>query len=93
MRIKKEIVERLSKKVVKSLREVDFLVWDDRPEKLEAIISEIITEDLLVEDRLNDEVKTLLEARTKDYEREMMDFGRVFQMVKSKLARERGLIL
>jgi len=93
MRIKKELVERMSKKVVKSLMEGDFLVWDDRPEKLEAIISEIITEDLLVEDRLNDEVKTLLEARTKDYEREMMDFGRVFQMVKSKLARERGLIL
>ena len=93
MRIKKELVERMSKKVVKSLMEGDFLVWDDRHEKLEAIISEIITEDLLVEDRLNDEVKTLLEARTKDYEREMMDFGRVFQMVKSKLARERGLIL
>jgi len=93
MRIKKELVERMSKKVVKSLMEGDFLVWDDRPEKLEAIISEIITEDLLVEDHLNDEVKTLLEARTKDYEREMMDFGRVFQMVKSKLARERGLIL
>jgi len=83
----------MSKKVVKSLMAGDFLVWDDRPEKLEAIISEIITQDLLVEDRLNDEVKTLLEARTKDYEREMMDFGRVFQMVKSKLARERGLIL
>ena len=93
MRIKKELVERMSKKVVKSLMDGDFLVWDDRPEKLEAIISEIITQDLLVEDRLNDEVKTLLEARTKDYEREMMDFGRVFQMVKSKLARERGLIL
>jgi len=79
--------------MVKSLIEGDFILWDERPEILEAIISEIITEDLLVEDRLNDEVKTLLEARTKEYEREMMDFGRVFQMVKSKLVRERGLIL
>ncbi|TDJ49022.1 MAG: DUF507 family protein [Nitrospina sp.] len=93
MRIKKELVERMSKQMVKSLIEGDFIVWEDRPEKLEAIISAIITEDLLVEDRLNDEVKTLLEARTKDYERDMMDFGRVFQMVKSKLVRERGLVL
>ncbi len=83
----------MSKQMVKSLIEGDFIVWEDRPEKLEAIISAIITEDLLVEDRLNDEVKTLLEARTKDYERDMMDFGRVFQMVKSKLVRERGLVL
>lgn len=93
MRIKKELVERMSKQMVKSLIEGDFIVWEDRPEKLEAIISAIITEDLLVEDRLNDEVKTLLEARTKEYERDMMDFGRVFQMVKSKLVRERGLVL
>ncbi|MCH8127040.1 DUF507 family protein [candidate division KSB1 bacterium] len=93
MRIKKELVERMSKQMVKSLIAGDFIVWEDRPEKLEAIISAIITEDLLVEDRLNDEVKTLLEARTKDYERDMMDFGRVFQMVKSKLVRERGLVL
>lgn len=83
----------MSKQMVKSLIAGDFIVWDDRPEKLEDIISAIITEDLLVEDRLNDEVKTLLEARTKDYERDMMDFGRVFQMVKSKLVRERGLVL
>ena len=45
------------------------------------------------EDRLNEEVKQLLDSRTKEYERSMMDYGRVFQLVKSKLARERGLVL
>ena len=49
--------------------------------------------DLMVEDMLNEEVKTLLESKTQEYERDMMDYGRVFQMVKSKLVRERGLIL
>ncbi len=47
----------------------------------------------MVEDLLNEEVKTLLESKTDEYERDMMDYGRVFQMVKSKLVRERGLIL
>ena len=47
----------------------------------------------MVEDRLNEEVKTLLDSKTEEYERSMMDYGRVFQMVKSKLVRERGLIL
>lgn len=69
------------------------IVWEDRPEKLEAILAEIITEDLLIEDRLNDEVKMLLESKTKSYERDMMDYGRMFQMVKSRLVRERGIIL
>ena len=47
----------------------------------------------MVEDMLNEEVKTLLDSKTQEYERDMMDYGRVFQMVKSKLVRERGLIL
>jgi len=57
------------------------------------LLNRIAKEDLMVEDQLNDEVRLLIESRTKEYERDMMDYGRVFQMVKSKLARERGLIL
>ncbi len=93
MRLTTEMIERMSRKASKALLDSGQVIWEDRPEKLEAIINEVITEDLMVEDRLNDEVKTLLESRTKDYERDMMDFSRVFQMVKQKLVRERGLIL
>ena len=93
MRVNKEFVEILSKKIVKSLFEKDLIIWEEAPDKLENIISGIIIDDLMVEDRLNEEVKTLLESKTEEYERSMMDYGRVFQMVKSKLVRERGLIL
>ena len=93
MRITKEFVETLSKKVVRSLTDKDLIIWEDTIDKLETIVSGIIIEDLMVEDRLNEEVKTLLESKTEEYERSMMDYGRVFQMVKSKLVRERGLIL
>ena len=93
MRITKELTELLSKKIVTSLLEKELVIWEEGPEKLQAIINGIITEDLMVEDRLNEEVKTLLESKTEEYERSMMDYGRVFQMVKSKLVRERGLIL
>lgn len=92
MRLKKEFVEKMVKKTVASLLKKNLIIWEDRPEKLEAIINDVIVEDLMVEDRLNEEVKMLLDSKTEDYERSMMDYGRVFQMVKSKLARERGLI-
>jgi|TARA_B110000014_G_C20066032_1_gene555562 hypothetical protein len=93
MRIQKELTELLAKKIVKSLIDKNLIIWEESPEKLQSIVNEIITEDLMVEDLLNDEVKTLLESKTDEYERDMMDYGRVFQMVKSKLVRERGLIL
>ena len=93
MRITKEFVETLSKKVVRSLTDKALIIWEETIDKLESIVAGIIIEDLMVEDRLNEEVKTLLESKTEEYERSMMDYGRVFQMVKSKLVRERGLIL
>ena len=93
MRITKEFVETLSKRVIRSLMNKDLIIWEEKIDKLETIVVGIIIEDLMVEDRLNEEVKTLLESKTEEYERSMMDYGRVFQMVKSKLVRERGLIL
>ena len=93
MRITKEFVETLSRRVIRSLLDKDLIIWEEAIDKLETIVAGIIIEDLMVEDRLNEEVKTLLESKTEEYERSMMDYGRVFQMVKSKLVRERGLIL
>ncbi|MDP6735366.1 MAG: DUF507 family protein [Nitrospinaceae bacterium] len=92
MRLKKEFVEKIAKKIVASLTEKGEIIWEAPVEKLEAIIGDIIVDDLMVEDRLNEEVKMMLESNTDEYDRRMMDYGRAFQLVKSKLARERGLI-
>ena len=92
MRLKKEFIEKISKKIIQSLLKKNLIIWESSHDKLESIISEIIIDDLMVEDHLNEEVKELLDSRTDEYERSMMDYGRVFQLVKSKLARERGLI-
>ena len=92
MRLKKEFIEKISKKIIKSLLDKDLIIWESSHDKLESIISEMIVDDLMVEVHLNEEVKELLDSRTDEYERSMIDYGRVFQLVKSKLARERGLI-
>ena len=92
MRLKKEFIEKISKKIIKSLLSKNLIIWENSLDKLESIIGQIIVDDLMVEDHLNEEVKELLDSRTDEYDRSMMDYGRVFQMVKSKLARERGLI-
>jgi len=92
MRLKKEFIEKISKKIIDTLISKDLIIWEGSLDKLESIINNIIIDDLMVEDHLNEEVKQLLDSRTEEYERSMMDYGRVFQLVKSKLARERGLI-
>ncbi len=92
MRLKKEFVEKIAKKIVASLTEKGEIIWEAPVEKLEAIIGDIIVDDLMVEDRLNEEVKMMLESNTDEYDRRMMDYGRASQLVKFKLVGERGLI-
>ena len=64
MRVQKEFIEAISKKVVRSLIDKDLIIWEETTDKLETIISGIITEDLMIEDLLNEEVKTLLESKS-----------------------------
>jgi uncharacterized protein len=93
MRLNQKLVDRIAHRIANHLLKSDLLIWEEPAEKLASAINYIITKELMIEDNLNEEVKTLLESKTQDYERSMMDYGRVFQMVKSKLVRERGLIL
>ena len=93
MRLNQSLVDKISYRIANELLKSNLIVWEESLEKLCIVINSIIKKDLMIEDQLNEEVKTLLEAKTQEYERSMMDYGRVFQMVKSKLVRERGLIL
>jgi len=52
-----------------------------------------MTEELSVEDRLNAEVRQLMKAYEKDIEHGHVDYQKMFTMIKSKLVRDRGIIL
>jgi hypothetical protein len=60
---------------------------------LVAGLDQVMTDELSVEDRLNAEVRQLLKAYDKQIEQGQVDYQKMFQMVKQKLVRERGLIL
>ena len=93
MRVPKSWVPILAKKVSENLtsREVVKITvpMDKFIEKTEAII----TEELTVEDRLNDEVRELLKKHSTDIERGRMDYRKLFELTKQKLVKERNLVL
>jgi hypothetical protein len=64
----------------------------DRKEFIDAL-NRAMTEDLSLEDRLNAEVRQMLKVYEKQIEQGQVDYQKMFQMVKQKLVRERGLIL
>jgi uncharacterized protein len=93
MRLRKEMIEYLSKKIVGLLEEREMIEIETDAEKLKGVINQIITEDLLVEDKLNDEVRELLQEHLDEVYKGNVDYSKMFNMIKSKLVRERGLIL
>lgn len=56
-------------------------------------LEQAITHELSLEDRVNEEVRQLLKAYEQQIEQGQVDYQKMFQMVKQKLVRERGLIL
>ena len=64
----------------------------DRKAFVEAI-DQAITGELSLEDKLNAEVRQMLKAYEKQIEQGQVDYQKMFTMVKTKLVRERGIIL
>ena len=93
MRLRKEMIERISDKTVMRLLDKDLISPDLKIDILKTRMSNVIEEDLLVEDRLNEEVKEILYDFQNEMDEGKVDYSRMFSMVKSRIARERNLIL
>jgi len=93
MRLRKKVIDHIAKTVTDRLLDQRLLTVDGPREMVMAEVSRLITADLMIEDRLNEEVKELLRAHTAEIERGNIDYARMFTMVKRKLVQERGLIL
>ncbi len=57
MRLKKEMIALITDKLTSSLLDEEFIIFTEDFSKLKEIISDIIIEDLMVEDKLDGEVK------------------------------------
>ncbi len=58
-----------------------------------ARIAGIILHDLQAEDTLDEEVKGILEAHRREIDAGQVDYNKMFQMIKKKLAQERNIVL
>ncbi len=93
MRLSKERIRHIAESIATRLQqEEQVAIAGDRKSFVEQI-NHAILDELSVEDRLNAEVRQLLNAYEQDIERGHVDYQKMFTMVKTKLARERGIIL
>jgi len=92
MRLTSDEIEYISRKIVKKLSAEGKLEMDSDARVVEGI-GRVITEELMVEDKLNEEVREVLIHHASEMERSNITYTEMFKMVKKKLAREKGIIL
>jgi hypothetical protein len=87
-----EIAGRMAEAVVKRLVARKLAEIKDEPRARE-VIRQILSENFLAEEKLDAEVKALLLDNAKLIKDSASDYKRLFTMAKTRLARERGVIL
>lgn len=93
MRVSKDRVRHMAESVVTHLHQDGQLeVTGDRKAFVDAL-EQVITGELAIEDHINAEVRQMLKAYEKQIEQGQVDYQRMFTMIKTKLVRERGIIL
>lgn len=83
----------MAKRIIESLIAREMIVPKIPVEKLISQADAIILDELMVEDRLSNEVRELLKKHENDIERNRMDYRKLFELTKQKLVKERNLVL
>jgi hypothetical protein len=92
MRLTKNQIEYIAYRITKELQDKGLIDVDEPRTMVQSLIS-IITGELQVEDRLNDEVREILTQHSEEMRRTNVEYREMFKMIKKKLARERKIIL
>jgi len=92
MRLTRNQIEFIGHRIMKELIERGMIDADD-PSALREEISKIVTDELMVEDRLNDEVREILTQHAEELRRTNVEYREMFKMIKKKIARDRKIIL
>ena len=92
MRLTRDQVETVTQRLVHSLIK-EGTISTEEPGAIIDVLSRVFTEDMAVEDRLNLEVREIMEKYGEEIARGDINYQEMFRKIKTKLARERGIIL
>ncbi len=90
MLLAREVVSYISKQLVKSL--TPGTIETSNPDLVAEKIADVISEELAVEDRLNDEVRDLLSQYSEYMRREGVSYQEMFRRIKNTLISQRKVV-
>ncbi len=93
MRIPKSWVPILAKRIIDNLMAKKLIDITVPAKNLLEETERLITDELMVEDRLNDEVRQLLKKYEAEIQKGRLDYRKLFDMTKQKLIKEKNIVI
>lgn len=93
MRLTKEQIEKVSSLILEGLKGKGLIEFKTDERKVLDKINDVILSDMRAEDALDREVEEILKTHASSVNAGKVDYRKMFQMIKTKLARERGIVL
>ena len=93
MKIHKGLVPVIAAEIVNTLLKKEMVVLKFPKEEVIKLVDALMLEELMVEDRLNEEVRGILRQFESEIEKGRLDYRKLFELTKKKLVRERNLVL
>ena len=92
MRLNKNQIEHLAFLVLRNLQRDGKVLVEEKDKLLEELIA-LITDEFQKEDHLDQEVRDILSKHMEKIRRENLEYQTMFRMIKTKLAKERNIVL
>ena len=93
MRIPKTWVPLIAKRIIDDLLAKELIASRVPKEELISQAEQLVLEELMVEDRVNDEVREILKKFTGEIEKGRLDYRKMFELTKKRIVEERGLVI
>ncbi len=88
----REYIGYLARRTVKHLIDAKLITTHD-PKGTESKVAEALIDELSLEDRINDEVRVILEAYSEEMRKSGAQYAEMFKKVKTELARKYKAVL
>lgn len=92
MRLNKNQIEHLAFLVARNLQKDGKVLIEEKTSLIEALIN-LITDEFQKEDQLDQEVREILGKHMEKIRKENIEYQTMFRMIKTKLAKERNIVL
>jgi len=92
MRLNKNQIEHLASVILRNLIKEGKLIIEDKSRLHEEVMA-LLLDEFQKEDRLDQEVRELLSKHMEKIRKDNIEYQQMFKMIKTRLAREKGIVL